>query len=130
MNKKLFLIYLLFNIFCINSFSNDKVDSSAPQKASKYFRLERVQEHRVLRSNLIPYIEVNEQSIKIVDIDKLYNATLEIFNEYGESVYRTVVNLDANECLSISIGDWEQGAYSIYFKNNKDQTIIYGAFEL
>lgn len=130
MNKKLFLIYLFLSIVCVESFCNSNSICSV-QKKSRRIQLERIKEERVLRSNFIPYIvEVDDQSIGVTYLQAPANIIVEIFNELGECVYRTVADSATNRQLLIGTGDWSSGCYTIYFKDSKNGNIVYGEFDL
>lgn len=131
MNKKLFLICFFLSISCVESYCVSNSICFVQKRKSSRISLEYLTQTKGARSNFIPYIvEVDDQSIGVTYLQAPANIIVEIFNELGECVYRTVADSATNRQLLIGTGDWSSGCYTIYFKDSKNGNIVYGEFDL
>lgn len=130
MNKKLFLICFFLSISCVESYCVSNSICFVQKRKSSRLSLEYLSQTKGARSNFIPYIvEVDEKSIDVTYLQESSNTTVEVFNELGECVYRTVADFVSNGQLLIGTEDWNSGYYTIYFKESKGN-IVFGEFEL
>ena len=127
MKTKIFLTALFLSMIF---FADSTAANNAPQGDDKKIDLQGSLAQGSTRSSGDPFeVFLSPYSIDISFLQDLRDITIEITDEWGETVYYNIVNPVSGQTLPISIIGWEEGIYTITFSDDTGGC-IYGEFEI